>query len=173
MTYLIILLIVIVIFFFYFFLNYLFNQFTWNKIERLNQNEEIGRYSCYIDNNGYLRWKNNNKLVHRDIAWRNRKFGDHNEYTTELHVHHINRNKLDNRQENLQYLTEEEHWKTHNILSRNGKIYRKIARRYNQKQSKRAILIRGKWVPKSLIEENYGDLFVEMWYYNKYFSNNK
>jgi hypothetical protein len=52
---------------------------------------------CFIDSRGYLRFRDSRKLVHRWMAEKKmgRKLYDHEV------VHHINRNKLDNRFENL------------------------------------------------------------------------
>lgn len=140
----------------------------WDKIERINIDYGITRKTCYIDFRGYLRWKDNRKLCHRDIA---QKYIGKPEGLSakDLHVHHINKNKLDNRKENLTYLSPEEHWKTHNYLKYKGKTYRKIAKLYHQKQTNNAILIRNTWVPKSLIRVKKGDIFVEIWFYRNYF----
>ena len=65
----------------------------------------------YKDNNGYLRFNDTNKLVHRWVAEKNigRKLKP-NEI-----VHHIDGNKLNNSSENLQiFSSQDEHQKLHN-----------------------------------------------------------
>jgi len=63
----------------------------------------------YTDKNGYLRFNDSGKLVHR---WALEK-----ELLRPLEkgevVHHINGNKLDNNPENLELLTAKEHYKKH------------------------------------------------------------
>lgn len=60
--------------------------------------------------NGFISHRHKNIYVHKLICAsfhaRYRKKG--------LEVHHVNRNKLDNRSKNLIYLTHEEHLKLHN-----------------------------------------------------------
>jgi uncharacterized C2H2 Zn-finger protein len=65
----------------------------------------------YIDNNGYLRFNNTNKLVHRWIAEKNigRKL------KPDEIVHHKDGNKLNNSPENLYvFSSQKEHQKLHN-----------------------------------------------------------
>jgi hypothetical protein len=64
-----------------------------------------------IDNNGYLRFRDSNKLVHR---WVMEKKLDRPLHEDEL-VHHINGNKKDNRPENLELMTRKEHFKEHAV----------------------------------------------------------
>ena len=40
-----------------------------DTIESLNYGFEISRENCFVDNNGYLRWKTSERLCHRDIAY--------------------------------------------------------------------------------------------------------
>lgn len=63
----------------------------------------------YIDNDGYLRFKDSNQLVHR---WVLRKYG----YNLRGHhqVHHIDGNKLNNDISNLLIVTRGEHERIHN-----------------------------------------------------------
>ena len=63
----------------------------------------------YIDENGYLRYSDSDYLVHRRVKekelGRRLKKGEI--------VHHTNRDRLDNRPENLELLTAKEHYKRH------------------------------------------------------------
>lgn len=64
----------------------------------------------YIDKDGYKRYRNSNKLVHRYVAERNlgRKLR-----TGEV-VHHKNRNKRDNRRKNLKvFKSQKDHHRIH------------------------------------------------------------
>ena len=58
----------------------------------------------YLDERGYYRFKNSNKLVHRWVA--EKKLG--RRLKPEEVVHHINRNKRDNSSENLQIFPNQE-----------------------------------------------------------------
>ncbi|MFC1932434.1 HNH endonuclease [Chloroflexota bacterium] len=63
----------------------------------------------YMDNNGYLRFNDSNKLFHR---WAMEKKLLRPLEKGEI-VHHINENKLDNKPENLELITAKEHYKKH------------------------------------------------------------
>lgn len=62
----------------------------------------------YIDKNGYYRYCLSDRLVHRAIAQHTLGKDIRGKV-----VHHKNYNKLDNRPENLQVMTEEEHRALH------------------------------------------------------------
>ncbi|MBD3212463.1 MAG: hypothetical protein GF311_07630 [Candidatus Lokiarchaeota archaeon] len=72
----------------------------------------------YIDNNGYKRYSDSNKLVHRQVAemMLGRKLR-----SSEV-VHHKNRNKLDNRRSNLWvFKSQQKHYRIHKLdEKRNG-----------------------------------------------------
>ena len=63
----------------------------------------------YPDKNGYLRFKDTNKLFHKWV--KEKELGRHL-LRGEI-VHHINGNILDNRPKNLEILTAKEHYKIH------------------------------------------------------------
>jgi len=65
--------------------------------------------NTYVDDNGYLKFRDSDKLYHRWI--KEKELGRRLE-KGEI-IHHINGNKLDNRPENLQILTAKEHYKKH------------------------------------------------------------
>jgi len=72
----------------------------------------------YIDRNGYRIWKSSNKSVHRTRAFNKIYLKDRKKYPlkfTEYQVHHKDKDKLNNRLENLEILEKREHEKKHNI----------------------------------------------------------
>jgi hypothetical protein len=69
--------------------------------------EERGQY---IDENGYARYNDTNKLVHRHVA---EKYILHRKLLPDEDVHHRNRNKLDNRIENLEVKNHDDHMLHH------------------------------------------------------------
>lgn len=88
--------------------------FDWYYIETLNKGLGVSKKNSYVDSNGYLRWKANDRLVHRDIA----KQCIYNKKSFALpfscyEVHHKNRNELDNNLSNLEILNPEEHALVH------------------------------------------------------------
>ena len=90
------------------------------------------RYSgTYVDNNGYLRFRDSDKLVHR---WAMEKKLGRPLQKGEI-VHHINGNKQDNRISNLfLFPSESEHQKFHSRVKQFGFtsiILREIENRFN------------------------------------------
>lgn len=67
------------------------------------------RKLTYIDDKGYLRFTDSNKLYHR---WIMEKYLRRRLYRNEV-VHHRDRNKLNNTASNLQVMSEEEHHEIH------------------------------------------------------------
>ena len=63
----------------------------------------------YIDNNGYRRFCDSNKLVHRWVG--EKKHG--NEIWDGYEVHHIDGDKLNNSSENLTVLPRKKHRRIH------------------------------------------------------------
>ena len=66
----------------------------------------------YLDDKGYLRYEENDKLVHRAVAYEEIYLKNPEEYPLGFAcyvVHHIDMNKLNNDTSNLQILTPEEH----------------------------------------------------------------
>ena len=64
----------------------------------------------YIDKNGYARFINSDKLVHRYVA---EKYVLGRKLKPGEEVHHKTRNKLDNRSHNLQVVTQGQHMVKH------------------------------------------------------------
>lgn len=72
----------------------------------------------YIDDNGYKRYYDTKRLVHRSVAYH--YIYDPNEYQFcfgDYVIHHIDHNKLNNHSNNLMILTSEEHSKIHGFES--------------------------------------------------------
>ena len=65
----------------------------------------------YIDKNGYLRFKDSDKLVHQ---WVWEKYDGRK--TSGYHIHHKDRNKLNNDISNLELKTETEHSIEHGLM---------------------------------------------------------
>ena len=64
----------------------------------------------FIGKQGYRRWANSKKPVHRTVA--RRKIG--RPIKSSEVVHHKNENKLDNRKSNLKVMKRSTHYKHHN-----------------------------------------------------------
>jgi len=71
--------------------------------------QEVTTPNTKIDQHGYLRYKDSNYLVHKRV--KEKELG-RRLLKGEI-IHHINRNKLDNRPQNLELLTAKEHYKKH------------------------------------------------------------
>jgi hypothetical protein len=93
------------------------------KVNYYNNNQG----KTYIDENGYRRFSDSNKLVHRYVV--EKKIG--RKLRQGEIVHHINRNKLDNSPENLEvFANQEEHEKHHKETDWLFKLNRRIFRRF-------------------------------------------
>jgi hypothetical protein len=81
-----------------------------SRIWGINPNSPLFERGQFIDENGYARYKDTNKLVHRHVA---EKYIVGRKLLSGEDVHHKNRNKLDNRIENLQVMNHENHMLMH------------------------------------------------------------
>jgi len=66
----------------------------------------------YIDEQGYQRYNETNRLVHRTIAWKYIYSANRTKYPlrfSEYQVHHIDGDKRNNKWNNLELVTEDEH----------------------------------------------------------------
>jgi alpha-D-ribose 1-methylphosphonate 5-triphosphate diphosphatase PhnM len=87
----------------------------WTLVSRrwgINPNSKLAQRGQYIDENGYARYNDTNKLVHRHVA---EKYIVGRKLLHGEDVHHKNRNKLDNRIENLQVINHDDHMLHHVI----------------------------------------------------------
>jgi len=101
----------------------------------------------YLDERGYLRFKENKKLVHRWVAYDMLYMPYSNLYSLpfrEYDVHHKDGDKGNNRKSNLEILTREEHELAHNILESEGlpdefltAEFREKRRRFLEEREKR------------------------------------
>jgi len=89
----------------------------------------------YTDSNGYNRFKNNGKLVHRSVA--EMKLG-RSLKRSEV-VHHKNRNKQDNSFGNLEVFSSQgKHWKVHKLdAKKHGWKYSLSGKKSNRSRGKK------------------------------------
>jgi|SRR3989344_8892947 len=77
--------------------------------------------STYIDEQGYRRWNKSHDRVHRTIAYKAIYLKEREKYPLEFkeyQVHHKDKNKENNRVENLELVHRAEHEKKHGIVRR-------------------------------------------------------
>lgn len=148
-------------------------RYNWDVIERLNSGFGISRDTCLVDYNGYLRWKSDNRLCHRDIAFKYifRKGSFPNKFS-EYDVHHKNQNRFDNNPDNLDVIFREEHEIEHGVFfyESGQKYIRLVPAHRKRKQTYKAILIggkRGTWYPRSQLITRNGYIYASEWIYNK------
>lgn len=70
----------------------------------------------YLDDNGYLRYKNSNKLVHRWLAYKHLYMPNKDRYINDFSayvVHHKDGNKMNNDPSNLEIMHERQHAQLH------------------------------------------------------------
>ena len=144
----------------------------WNAIEVLNRNVGITRKTAKIDKRGYLRWKKDNYLCHRDIARAQNasyKCRTDDLRFKDLQVHHVDGNKVNNSPSNLQPLSPREHMVVHGILLEvDGKMYRRIGKeKWIQEEKVTEIRIRNVWIPMDLVLFRGGNVYTEEWFYRK------
>jgi len=85
---------------------------------------------CYLDDNGYYRFKSNGELVHRWVARKMIYLPNRKQYPLpffKYEIHHVNGNKRDNREDNLQILTQGQHETLHTCIEL-GKLGKAINR---------------------------------------------
>jgi hypothetical protein len=154
--------------------NYLYKR-RWERIESLNQKVNINRDNAYIDDKGYLRWKIDDALCHRDIVF-DAEVADGNriENFASKDVHHKDGNKLNDNPENLEILNREKHQEEHGqIIYDSGKKYIKLARVSKiYRETNKAILVARQWIPKSQIIVKDGVIYLPEWLYNEKFRSN-
>ena len=96
-------------------------------INKNKKHSNNNKGKTYIDNNGYRRFTDSNKLVHRYVM--EKKLG--RKLKQGEIVHHINRNKLDNSFENLEiFSNQEEHERHHNDTDWLFKLSKRITRKF-------------------------------------------
>lgn len=76
------------------------------------------RNQTYIDENGYSRYQDSDKLVHRQNAYKYIYLPDKESFDLPFSryvVHHVDGNKRNNHSDNLQILTNDEHEQIHEV----------------------------------------------------------
>lgn len=68
----------------------------------------------YYDNNGYLRFKDSKRLVHRYVY--EKKLGK--KIPEKMQIHHLDNNKKNNQPENLIMLTKEDHYRIQEYIKK-------------------------------------------------------
>ena len=79
----------------------------------------------YIDERGYMRYKKDGKLIHRDIAFKEIYRKNRNSFPrrfSEYVVHHMDGNKLNNSPSNLSIKPKDTHNLVHEIKKREKKL---------------------------------------------------
>ena len=159
----------------------------WNWIEELNKRVDITRENAYIDENGYLRWAEDGNLCHRDVAFVHIYKGNEKRIDLETgeitvkfaepfdkyDVHHVDENKLNADYDNLAILTREEHQVEHGrIIHENGEKYIRLCHVSKvYRETRKAILVARRWVPKSTTIVVDGYVHVAAWMYRIKFGN--
>lgn len=157
-------------------LEYIVSVVRWRTIAEINKDFGINKKNAYIDRLGYLRWKSNGKLCHRDIAYQyiyQKNKDEFPEPFSNYDIHHINKNKFDVRPENLSILTREQHQMAHNqLIIKNNRKYFIIGSGDDIVcETKKAILIRDHWLPKKEVLYRYDRIYLSEWLWEKYFKN--
>ena len=169
----IILIIGIPIFLILILISYIYDYWKWNYIEKLNKKVNINKLNSFLDTNNYLRWKSNNKLCHKDIAWNYNIDGYQKNHFFE--IRHIDGNIWNNDPKNLEYnstidnLTKyEQLFKNKFAIMVNEQIYYKIGFKKNiSSETEKAICINYEWYPKSQIVYNKELVYISSWLYHK------
>lgn len=138
----------------------------WDRIETLNKNVGINRDNSYMDDKGYLRWNSNNKLCHRDVAFKYLYKGKgFVEPFRNYIVHHVDENKLNDDPSNLKIMKEEKHEEIHGrVVNEDGTKWIRLCRRSKVgRETKKAIRVAMVWLPKSqcVVRDDY--VYVTPW----------
>lgn len=88
-------------------------RYNWDIIENLNIKLGITRDTCIVDDRGYLRWKSNNRLCHRVVAYNYIYNSSYPKRFSDYEVHHKDGNKFNNNPDNLEILS----WEAHDMVS--------------------------------------------------------
>ena len=148
-------------------------RFNWKVIEEINLDYGISRETCFVDENGYLRWKATNHLCHRDIAFEHLYRGGSYPFKFSAYdVHHRDQDKFNNNPGNLKILVREDHEAEHGkVIYVNGNKYiRLVPVDRRRKQTRKAILIggrRGDWYPRSQLIVRNDYIYATEWIYKK------